>query len=167
MQAISSIFRVLRTVTNVTQVGLIFVIAFLSAVDNLAAQPPRDLGAQWQQLFNGKDLSGWKEIGRERWVVEDGAIYGEGVTKEYGYLATVKKYKDPRCARRCFRFEHSSAGCHTSRSRRERRLDRRGQLRQTVLHLYQCPQGQNTEPPCKFFENPVLTHGNSLNFCRR
>ncbi len=28
------------------------------------------------------------------WTVEDGTIHGQGVTKEYGYLRTEKKYKD-------------------------------------------------------------------------
>lgn len=50
--------------------------------------------AKWQSLFNGKDLSGWNEIGNESWTVVDGAIYGEGISKEYGYLATEKKYTD-------------------------------------------------------------------------
>jgi len=48
----------------------------------------------WQSLFNGKDISGWQEIGNESWTVVDGAIYGKGITKEYGYLATKKKYTD-------------------------------------------------------------------------
>jgi len=56
------------------------------------AQQSGDVTPVWQRLFNGKDLSGWKEIGHEKWVVEDGAIYGEGVTDEYGYLATEKTY---------------------------------------------------------------------------
>lgn len=51
-------------------------------------------GEQWVSLFNGKDLTGWVQIGNEKWVVEDGAIYGEGVTEKYGYLATEKDYKD-------------------------------------------------------------------------
>ncbi len=58
------------------------------------AQPAQTLSPEWQQLFNGKDLSGWKKIGNEKWVVEDHVIYGEGVTKDYGYLATEKKYTD-------------------------------------------------------------------------
>lgn len=49
---------------------------------------------QWVSLFNGKDLTGWVKVGNEKWVVEDGTIYGEGITKEYGYLATDKDYKD-------------------------------------------------------------------------
>jgi 3-keto-disaccharide hydrolase len=55
---------------------------------------PEVLTPQWQSLFNGKDLSGWRKVGNEKWVVEDGTIYGEGVTKEYGYLATEKDYQD-------------------------------------------------------------------------
>jgi hypothetical protein len=49
---------------------------------------------QWVQLFNGKDLTGWVEVGKEKWTVEDGVIHGEGVTNAYGYLRTEKKYKD-------------------------------------------------------------------------
>src|SRR5438309_9756281 len=49
---------------------------------------------QWVKLFNGHDLSGWTEVGQEKWTVEDGTIHGQAVTKEYGYLKTNKKYKD-------------------------------------------------------------------------
>ena len=46
-------------------------------------------------LFNGKDLSGWKVHGTEKWYVEKGELICEsGPDKEYGYLATEKKYKD-------------------------------------------------------------------------
>lgn len=58
------------------------------------AQPKGPFQAPWQSLFNGQDLQGWDKIGNEKWVVEDGAIYGEGITEEYGYLATQKKYQD-------------------------------------------------------------------------
>ncbi len=51
-------------------------------------------GGEWVSLFNGKDLTGWVNVGNEKWVVEDGTIYGEGVTEKYGYLATDKDYKD-------------------------------------------------------------------------
>jgi len=54
--------------------------------------PPPETG--WVSLFNGKDLTGWVKVGNEKWEVEDGAIHGEGITKEYGYLRTEKKYKD-------------------------------------------------------------------------
>ncbi len=49
---------------------------------------------QWVALFNGKDLTGWVQVGKEKWTVENGAIHGQGVTKEYGYLQTEKDYKD-------------------------------------------------------------------------
>jgi hypothetical protein len=58
------------------------------------AQESRSLTPEWESLFNGQDLSGWTRVGNEKWVVEDGAIYGEGITKEYGYLATEKTYRD-------------------------------------------------------------------------
>ena len=32
----------------------------------------------WRQLFNGKDLSGWKHVGKGDMVVEDGMIHGKG-----------------------------------------------------------------------------------------
>jgi len=46
-------------------------------------------------LFNGKDLSGWKIYGTEKWYVQDGLLVCEsGADKKYGYLATEKFYKD-------------------------------------------------------------------------
>jgi hypothetical protein len=51
-------------------------------------------GANWTALFNGRDLTGWKPYGQERWVVDQGEILGEALTKEYGYLATEKRYRD-------------------------------------------------------------------------
>lgn len=53
------------------------------------------LFAQTESLFNGKDLSGWTIYGTEQWYVEDGLLVCEsGPDKAYGYLGTVKKYKD-------------------------------------------------------------------------
>lgn len=49
---------------------------------------------QWVKLFNGHDLTGWVEVGREKWTVEDGTIHGQAITKDYGYLKTEKNYKD-------------------------------------------------------------------------
>ena len=48
-----------------------------------------------QTLFNGKDLTGWKIYGTEKWFVEDGLLVCEsGPNKEYGYLGTEQKFKD-------------------------------------------------------------------------
>lgn len=56
---------------------------------------PYLLRAQAVSLFNGKDLSGWKIYGTEKWYVEDGLLICEsGPDEEYGYLATEKSYKD-------------------------------------------------------------------------
>ncbi len=47
------------------------------------------------KLFNGKDLSGWKVQGTEKWYVDNGELVCEsGPDKAYGYLATEKFYKD-------------------------------------------------------------------------
>jgi hypothetical protein len=54
--------------------------------------PPPSTG--WESLFNGKDLAGWVKVGEEKWEIEDGSIHGQGITKEYGYLRTEKKYVD-------------------------------------------------------------------------
>lgn len=48
-----------------------------------------------KSLFNGKDLTGWKIHGTEKWYVEDGQIICEsGPDAEYGYLATDDTYGD-------------------------------------------------------------------------
>ncbi|GAA4461611.1 hypothetical protein GCM10023189_37280 [Nibrella saemangeumensis] len=48
-----------------------------------------------EKLFNGKDLTGWKVYGTEKWYVANGELVCEsGPDKGYGYLATEKHYKD-------------------------------------------------------------------------
>ena len=47
---------------------------FLVALLAVTALP----GASWEQLFNGKDLTGWKMTGPGRFLVEDGALKTEG-----------------------------------------------------------------------------------------
>lgn len=57
----------------------------------------KDFGreGQWQPLFDGKTLAGWKEWGSESWSVEEGAIMGRsGPKKSEGYLATERTWKD-------------------------------------------------------------------------
>lgn len=56
------------------------------------AQAPQESG--WVPLFNGKDLSGWKKNGDEKWVVEQGTILCESTANKYGYLTTEKTYRD-------------------------------------------------------------------------
>lgn len=46
-------------------------------------------------LFNGKDLSGWKIYGTEKWYVQNGEMICEsGPDKDYGYLATDKSFRN-------------------------------------------------------------------------
>lgn len=61
-----------------------------------AQRPPKPIlpGEDWVQLFNGKDLTGWVEVGKEKWTVENNTIHGQAISKSYGYLKTAKNYKD-------------------------------------------------------------------------
>ncbi len=48
-----------------------------------------------ENLFNGKDLTGWIVYGTEKWYVKDSLLICEsGPDKAYGYLGTEKYYKD-------------------------------------------------------------------------
>jgi len=64
----------------------------LSSIAFAQASKPPDPG--WVPLFNGKDLNGWVKVGNEKWEVQDETIHGQGITKEYGYLRTERKFKD-------------------------------------------------------------------------
>ena len=62
------------------------VLIFILTVNNITAQI---------ELFNGKNLDGWKIHGTELWYVEDGLLVCEsGPDKEYGYLSTNEFYDD-------------------------------------------------------------------------
>lgn len=55
----------------------------------------RDLTEKGIELFNGKNLKGWRNHGSEKWSVEKKNIVCEsGPDKGYGYLATEDDYKD-------------------------------------------------------------------------
>jgi hypothetical protein len=58
----------------------------------LAATGQAPSGSGWTALFNGKDLSGWKKNGDEKWVVDQGTILCESTANKYGYLTTEKTY---------------------------------------------------------------------------
>ncbi|HYZ87231.1 MAG TPA: DUF1080 domain-containing protein [Bryobacteraceae bacterium] len=64
-------------------------------------------GEDWVQLFNGKDLTGWEIVGKEKWGVDDGAIHGVALSKEYGYLQTKNSYRDFQLS---FRFKCEGRG---------------------------------------------------------
>ena len=68
-----------------------FVVLFLATAQAFAQATAEK---SWLSLFDGKDLSGWKNNGSEKWVVDDGAILGESTVGKYGYLTTEKTYRD-------------------------------------------------------------------------
>jgi hypothetical protein len=65
-------------------------LSVLATFGCLAAEP------QFEPLFNGKDLTGFKTEGStEFWRVEDGVLIGENnAAKKGNYLWTEKEYKD-------------------------------------------------------------------------
>jgi hypothetical protein len=76
--------------------ALLVVTAFFAFSQTPPPKParPKLQGEDWLQLFNGKDLTGWNQVGEEKWNIVDGVIHGIAVTKRYGYLQTDKDYKD-------------------------------------------------------------------------
>ena len=72
-----------------TMKRIIFSISIILIFSGFAYSPKK------QSLFNGKDLTGWKIYGTEKWYVENGQLVCEsGPDKQYGYLATEKFYKN-------------------------------------------------------------------------
>jgi hypothetical protein len=57
-----------------------------------AAQAPPS--GEWVSLFNGKDLTGWKNNGEEKWIVDQGTILCESTANKYGYLSTDRSFRD-------------------------------------------------------------------------
>ena len=74
---------------------ILFFIISICASGNFDNPPQEVKNGKWVSVFNGIDLTGWKIFGTEKWYVEDGELVCEsGPEKEYGYLATEKKYTD-------------------------------------------------------------------------
>ncbi len=58
-------------------------------------KPTKDKPAKWINLFNGKDLAGWKAEGKARWEAKDGILIGrQGADGEEGDLLTEASYDD-------------------------------------------------------------------------
>ncbi len=67
-----------------------FVLMLAVALMSLSMAPAKKI-----RLFNGKDLTGWKIYGTEKWYVDNGELVCEsGPDKGYGYLATEAFYKN-------------------------------------------------------------------------
>jgi hypothetical protein len=68
-------------------------------------------GQKAEKLFNGKDLTGWKIYGTEKWFVEKGELVCEsGPDKQYGYFATEKEYKDFELTLEFFQESNGNSG---------------------------------------------------------
>ena len=70
-----------------------WILALVAGAALTLSQAP-SAGEDWVQLFNGKDLNGWVEVGKEKWEVRDNAIHGLAISKEYGYLRTSNRYRN-------------------------------------------------------------------------
>jgi hypothetical protein len=64
------------------------VLFLVSSVMTYAVDPPA------VPLFNGKDTTGWHEVGGGKWSVEDGVLVGETGDGSYGWLVTDQAYSD-------------------------------------------------------------------------
>jgi hypothetical protein len=73
------------------RIGVLVTTALLVGLTAVAQAPPE---GGWLLLFNGKDLTGWKKNGDEKWIVEQGTILCESTADKYGYLTTQKTYRD-------------------------------------------------------------------------
>jgi len=61
----------------------------------LAPMPQvKPTAAEWTQLFNGKDLTGWKPVGDAKWSVENGVLVGQQNNGQHGELLTEESYDD-------------------------------------------------------------------------
>ena len=56
---------------------LFLIVLFISNTNTGIAQTKTDI-SQWKQLFNGKDLSGWKHVGGGSRYVEEGLLASKG-----------------------------------------------------------------------------------------
>ncbi len=64
-----------------------------------------------EAIFNGKDLTGWKVHGTEKWFVDkDELVCESGPDKQYGYLATEKEFKDFELTLEFFQESNGNSG---------------------------------------------------------
>jgi hypothetical protein len=108
---------------------LIFFIAALFLLNACATK--NDDG--WTELFNGKDLTGWKQLnGEAKYEVVDGMIVGTTVLNTpNSFLATEKNYSD-------FIFEVDLLVEETMNSGIQFRSESKPEFRNGRVHGYQC-----------------------------
>ncbi len=62
--------------------GIALTFTSLVCLAQIPRTGPKQPNEQWVSMFNGKDLSGWAEVGKEKWEVVDGVIHGQGITQD-------------------------------------------------------------------------------------
>lgn len=57
---------------------------------------PPPASARWEEICNGRDLTGWTPLGPAHWRIEDGVIVGtqDGDPSLHGLLTTTRTFKD-------------------------------------------------------------------------
>jgi hypothetical protein len=110
---------------------IVFSITLLLILSSFVSPPKK------QSLFNGKDLTGWKIYGTEKWYVENGQLVCEsGPDKQYGYLATEKFYKNFDLTVEFLQESNGNSGVFF-----------RSTIKGTIISGWQCevaPKGQDT-----------------------
>lgn len=89
---------------------LMVAVCSLLLASQAVAQAPAGKG--WIKLFDGKDLKGWKNNGQEKWVVDQGTIYGESTVGHYSYLTTDRTFSNFVLHVK-FNPEHGNSGVFT------------------------------------------------------
>ena len=74
------------------QQKVLFLLCFFALSSLLRAQSSKD----WERLFNGKDLKGWKQLNsKATYTVQSGEIIGTTVFNQpNSFLASEKDYRD-------------------------------------------------------------------------
>lgn len=81
----------LKRIQSSTKIAMKYLLVLIS-ISLLSFNKPFD---DFKSLFNGKDLTGWKIHGTEKWYVANGELVCEsGPDKQYGYLSTDKSYQN-------------------------------------------------------------------------
>jgi hypothetical protein len=70
-------------------------VIFAASALHLPSTALSQTGDGWTQLFDGKTLGGWDQVGEANWRVEDGAMVADKLTsKSPSHLVSKDKYKD-------------------------------------------------------------------------
>ena len=78
-----------------TRLSAITAALALAGVATFSHSALTQTGTGWTQLFDGKSLDGWEQVGTANWRVEDGALVADKSTSpQGGHLVTKNSYKD-------------------------------------------------------------------------